>query len=95
MGRAFNVQVPASGGGEVPISVSGDTFFNGEGAFQIAYDEQDFASNQFAQITTAPSNPPIMCFPPNTILWVRVDPTAGIPTETTLFVLTQIKTGAY
>jgi len=95
MGRAFNVQIPASGGGEVPISVSGDTFFSGQGNFQIAYDEQDFASNQFAQINTTTSNPPIMCFPANTILWVRVDPTAGIPDQTTLYVLTQIKTGGY
>lgn len=95
MGRAFNVQIPISGGGEVPISVSGDTHFSGAGSFQIAYDEQDFASNQFAQINTALSNVPLMCFPPNTILWVRVDPAGGIITETTLYVLTQIKTGGY
>jgi hypothetical protein len=94
MGRAFNVQIPASGGGEVPISVSGDTYFSGMGGFQIAYDEQDFASNQFAQLNVDQSNAPLMCFPPNTILWVRMDPTAGVP-ATTLYVLTQIKSGAY
>ena len=94
MGRAFNVQIPASGGDPVPISVSGDTYFSGQGGFQIAYDEQDFASNQFAQLSIETGTCPIFCFPPNTILWVRFDPTAGIP-ATTLFVLTQIKTGAY
>jgi hypothetical protein len=94
MGRAFNVQIPASGLGSVPISVSGDTYFSGLGGFQIAYDEQDFGSNQFALLSVEQGTCPIFCFPPNTILWVRLDPTAGVP-ETTLNVLTQIKTGAY
>ena len=95
MGRAYNVSIPASGGGEVPISVSGDTYFAGQGQYQITYDEQDFASNQFALLAVEQGTSPIFCFPPNTILWVRMDPTAGVPTPTDLFVLTQIKQGAY
>ena len=92
MGRAYTITVPASappGIGNVPISVSGDTYFSSRAEFQIAYDPADFDSDQFAVLGTALSNVPVLCFAPNTILWVRQDPTGGAPAST-LSVLTQI-----
>ena len=89
MGRAYTITVPASGGGNVPISLSGATFFAGIGDFQVAYDPADFASDQYARIAPGASSVPIMTFAPNTILWVRQDPTVGAP-AVDLSVLTSI-----
>ena len=96
MGRAFNVSIPAGGVGvdPVPISVSGETFFSGQIRMEVAYDPADFDSKQFAMIAPNISNVPTMRFAPNTILWIRQDPTAGEP-EAVLFVLTQIGEGDY
>ena len=96
MGRAYIISIPAAGVGvdPVPISVSGDTYFQSRFEFQIAYDPGDFASDQYFVLGTAISNVPLMCFAPNTILWVRQDPTAGTPAAD-LSVLTQIRKGEY
>lgn len=89
MGRAFTITIPASGGDAVPISVSGQTFISGQQNVQVAYDPADFASDQFAVLSSGASNVPIMMFAPNTILWVRLDPTSGEPAFA-LSILTQI-----
>ena len=96
MGRAYTISIPAAGllVDPVPISVSGDTYFQSQGQFQIAYDPGDFASDQFFTLGTAIGNVPVLCFAPNTILWVRQDPAGGTPI-TDLSVLTQIRKGEY
>lgn len=94
MGRAFNVLVPASGAGNVPISVSGTTFLTGEGNFEFAYDPADFDSDQFGRYNTAVSNLPLLAFPPNTILWIRLPPADGVP-ATRLYVHTCISQEDY
>ena len=97
MGRAFSITVPSSGVGvdPVPISVSGDTYFDGTITVQAAYDPADFASDQFATIDCATKSIPVMRFAPNTILWVRQDPNIPGAPAAALSVLTQIGTGAY
>jgi len=91
MGRAFTITIPASGVGvdPVPISVSGQTFFQCQNNLELAYDPADFASDQFATFAFA-SPLPIMTFAPNTILWVRQDPTIPGAPAVALSVLTQI-----
>ena len=92
MGRAYNVSIPASGVGvdPIPISVSGCTILSSQASFEFAYDPADFNSSQFGlfmlQMT---GQTPKMIFPMNTILWIRQDPTAGLPAST-LFIHTQI-----
>ena len=93
MGRAYNVSIPAAGVGvdPIPISVSGCTVISGEANLQMAYDPADFLSEGnfgllFLQMT---GQTPKMVFPPNTILWIRSDPSGGLP-ATTLFIHTQI-----
>ena len=96
MGRAFTITIPASGVGvdPVPISVSGQTFISGLQNVQVAYDPADFDSDQFAVFSLGQSNLPVMMFAPNTILWVRLDPTTGEPAFA-LSILTQIGEVAY
>ena len=89
MGRAFTITIPASGGDAVPISVSGQTYISGLQSVQVAYDPADFASDQYAVLSGGTSNIPMMMFAPNTILWVRLDPTTGEPAFP-LSILTQI-----
>tara|TARA_R100000654_G_scaffold58852_2_gene85541 strand:+ start:2241 stop:2531 length:291 start_codon:yes stop_codon:yes gene_type:complete len=96
MGRAFNLTIPASGVGvdPVPVSVSGQTFFSGEGVFQYAYDPADFDSSQFSEWNLATGNAPMFHFPSKTILWVRQNPTAGAP-ATPLYIHTCIGEEGY
>ena len=97
MGRAYTVNIPASGVGvdPIPISVSGATFISGEIQVEIAYDPADFASDQFTRFFVAGLALPIMHFAPNTILWVRQPPSLpGLP-PADLSVLTQIGSGGY
>ncbi len=91
MGRAFTINVPASGVGvdPVPISVSGQTFLQCQNNLEVAYDPADFASDQFVVFAFA-SPLPVMTFAPNTILWVRQDPTIPGQPAVLLSVLTQI-----
>lgn len=97
MGRAYNVNISASGVGvdPIPISVSGSTLLTCDAKLQVAYDPTDFNSNQFSVFNGTLSNVPLMRFAPNTILWLRQDPNdVGLP-AVDLFVLTQIGEGAY
>ena len=97
MVRALTVSIPAAappGIGNVPISVSGDTYFAGQGLFEVAFDPSDFAGNAFWSLRTDLSNVPVLCFPMNTILWVRAPPTSGQP-QTELSILTSMNEGAY
>lgn len=97
MGRAYTITVPASGVGvdPVPISVSGQTLISGQQSIQAAYDPADFASDQFTVLTMGVSNLPLMRFAPNTILWLRQDPTVPGSPAVPVHVLTQIGTGDY
>ena len=96
MVRALTVSIPAAGLGvnPVPISVSGDTYFSAQGQFQAALDPSDFVGNAFFNLNTALSNVPVLCFPMNTILWIRADPASGQP-PTELSILTSMNEGAY
>lgn len=96
MGRAFTITVPAAGllVDPVPLSVSGDTYFAAQGQFEVAYDPADFNSDAYFLLNTALSNVPVLCFPMNTILWVRAPPASGQP-PTDLSVLTSMNEGAY
>lgn len=87
MGRAQRISIPG-GGASVPVSVSGDTVFTVGQDFQVAYDPADFDSNAYWTLSGQTSYG-VICFPENTILWVRNDPL--IPDAADLFVLTQIK----
>lgn len=89
MARVFNVEIPASGGALVPISVCGSTLFSIAGDIQLAYDEADFSSNQFFQISGAVSPQVLPIGSDKTILWVRFDPAGGLP-ATRLYVWTEI-----
>jgi len=82
MGRAFVIEVPASGVGvdPVPISVSGTTYFASQQSIQVAYDPADFASDQYVELSLGTVSIPSFNFAPNTILWLRQDPgTPGLP----------------
>jgi hypothetical protein len=94
MGRAFNLSIPAStpivNEGIVPISVCGATLFQCQSDLQFAYDIADFQSNQFAVLASGTSSNQVLPIGSDkTILWVRQDPSAGLP-ETTLYVWTEI-----
>lgn len=91
LGRAFTITIPASGVGvdPVPISVSGQTHISASASVQVAYDPADFDSDQYSVFRMGLSNLPMMRFAPNTILWVRLDPTGGEP-AVALSILTQI-----
>jgi hypothetical protein len=96
MGRALTITIPAAGLGvdPVPVSVSGDSYFSAQGQFEVAYDPADFASNAYFLLNTALSNVPVLCFPMNTILWVRAPPASGQPASD-LSVLTSMNEGVY
>lgn len=97
MVRALTVNIPAAAPaliGVVPISVSGDTYLSGQGMFEVAFDPSDFDGNAFFNLRTDLSNVPILCFPMNTILWVRAPPLSGQP-ATDLSILTSMNEGAY
>jgi len=91
MGRAYNLTITAAGVGvdPQPISVSGCTVFNSIAELQIAYDPADFDSDQFTLLSPQLSQYSKLNFPPNTILWVRLDPSSGAPASI-LYVWTQI-----
>lgn len=94
--RAQNVSIPAAGllVDPIPISVSGDTYFSAQGQFEMALDPADFTGNAFFNLNTAIGNPPVLCFPMNTILWVRAPPASGQPI-TDLSFLTSMNKGVY
>ena len=97
MGQTFNVQVPASGNGVVPINLKGQTYLScGTADVQISYDENGFNTGQFMSLSGAVS-PQVFFLSETgkTVLWVRVDPDAGIPTTSTLNIWTDIGSVPY
>ena len=95
--RLYNITIPASGAGvdPVPISVSGCTTFFCQGDIQVAVDPTNFNTGQFAIFImgfTGQTHEAV--YPDNTILWVRLDPTAGTP-ATLLNVQTGLNKGVY
>jgi hypothetical protein len=91
MGYTFNLTIPASGAGTVPINVSGQTLLICPlSDMQIAYEENGFNTNQFIEIPGT-IQPKVIVFPPSgkTILWIRLDPEGGLP-EANLSVWTDI-----
>lgn len=92
MGRAYSFELTASAPGvdPQPISVSGETVFYIEATIEYAYDPADFDSQQYVRCSPSGAGSRLMCFPPNTILWVRLDQTVPVP-ATRLSVHTQIK----
>ena len=77
MGSTFNLTVPASGDGVVPINVSGNTWLAANADLEIAYEENGFNTNQY--VTVAGSYSPQIMYlgTGKTVLWIRQDPTAG------------------
>jgi hypothetical protein len=81
MGYTQTLTVPASGGGEVPINVCGQTLIScPTGDLQVAYDPADYASSQYTVLSGAAA-PQVLYFSKrgNTVLWIRQDPTLGAP----------------
>jgi len=91
MGRAYSFTLTASAPGvdPQPISVSGQTIIYVDGVLEMAYDPADFDSQQYVRAGFGITGSRLMTFPPNTILWVRLDQTVPIP-ATRISVHTQI-----
>jgi len=91
MGRAYSFELTASAPGvdPQPISVSGQTVLYIEAVIEWAYDPADFDSQQYVRVSLGQGGSRLMTFPPNTILWVRLDQTVPVP-ATRISVHTQI-----
>jgi len=90
MGRAFNLTIPASGGGIVPVAVCGETYFSCTGDLEFSYDEADFNSNQFALLNGNESGQVFNIGSSKTILWFRQPPDGGYP-DIKLYIWTEIE----
>lgn len=92
MARLFQKTIGAADPNAVliPISVCGATLLSSPaGAIEIALDPSDFDTNQFYVIAAGtPQVLPIRS--DKTILWVRQNPSTGLPQEIALSVWTEI-----
>lgn len=90
MGYAYTAELPAAGtGNPVPINVTGQTHFGGDGIIQLAYDENGFNTGQIGMFNCAQGQPKFY-FENPTVLWVRQDPALVGAPATTLYVWTDI-----
>ena len=80
MGYAFNLTIPASGGGSRPINVSGATQITATQTIEVAYDENGFNTGQYTRIDPVAS-PQVLNFSTSgkTVLWIRQPPADAAP----------------